>query len=74
MSAVAHTSAPSTRRNHQHRVATLLEEVAARRERLYALQAHGARPAGLRGLKVELAAVRDELASVVQASGRSVAH
>jgi len=51
-----------SRRAQQHRVAALLDEIAARRRRLYALKAWGARPAGLRTLKAELAAVRHELA------------
>ena len=52
------------RRTQQQRVAALLDEIAARRRRLYALKAYGARPAGLRALKTELTAVRDELAEV----------
>ena len=46
-------------------VAALLDDIASRRERLYLLQARGARPAGLRALKAELQAVKDELAAVV---------
>ena len=65
MSGFASTAPPiNVRRTQQQRVAALLEEIAARRRRLYALKAYGARPAGLRSLKAELAAVRDELAEV----------
>jgi len=53
----------------QRRVDELLDEIAARRRRLYALKAWGARPAGLRTLKGELAAVRDELAEVTDPVG-----
>lgn len=59
---------PDARRLQQHRVATLLDEIAARRRRLYALKAYGARPAGVRPLKAELAAVREELAEVTDAT------
>ena len=64
------STAPSlnVRRMQQHRVAALLDEIAARRRRLYALKASGARPAGLRPLKAELAAVRHELAEVTDAT------
>ena len=65
MSGFASTAPPiNVRRTQQQRVAALLEEIAARRRRLYALKAYGARPAGLRSLKAELTAVRDELAEV----------
>jgi hypothetical protein len=56
------------RRTQQRRVAALLDEIAGRRQRLYVLKAHGARPAGLRTLKAELTAVRDELAHVTNAA------
>jgi hypothetical protein len=59
---------PNARRMQQHRVAALLDEIAARRRRLYALKAYGARPAGLRPLKVELAAIRHELAEATDAA------
>ena len=65
------STAPSlnARRMQQHRVAARLDEIAARRRRLYALKAWGARPAGLRTLKTELAVVREELAEAT-ARGR----
>jgi hypothetical protein len=56
-------------RRHERRVAALLEELERRRQRLYVLQARGVRPAGLRDLKAELRAIRDELAAVVAAAG-----
>ena len=59
---------PDARRTQQHRVAALLDEIAARRPRLYALRAYGARPAGMRPLKAELAAIRQELAEVTDAA------
>ena len=65
MSVVAEKASSSARRRRQQRVAALLEEIRARRDRLYGLKAHGFRPAGLRPLKAELAAVRDELAEIV---------
>lgn len=58
----------SARRRQQHRVAALLDEIAMRRQRLYVLKAYGVRPAGARTIKTELAAVRDELAEVVDAT------
>jgi hypothetical protein len=62
---------PQARRHHQRRIATLLDELEERRRRLYILQARGVRPAGLRDLKAELRAVREELAAVVAAAGSS---
>jgi hypothetical protein len=62
---------PQARRHHQRRIATLLDELEQRRRRLYILQARGARPAGLRDLKAELRAVREELAAVIAAAGSS---
>ncbi len=64
--------APSrTRRDHQRRVAALLDELEQRRRRLYLLKARGARPAGLRDLKTDLRAVQDELAAALApAAGR----
>ena len=64
MSRLAETASMNVRRTQQRRVAALLDEIAARRQRLYVLKAYGARPAGLRTLKAELTAVRDELAEV----------
>ena len=61
-------SSLNVRRMQQHRVAALLDEIAARRRRQDALKAYGARPAGLRPLKAELAAIRHELAEVTDAA------
>jgi hypothetical protein len=66
MSLVAETASMNVRRRQQLRVAELLDDIAARRQRLYVLKAYGARPAGLRTLKAELRAVRDELAEVAK--------
>ena len=66
MATVAQEILPHTRREHQQHVAALLDELGERRRRLYALQAGGARPAGLRELKAELRAVRSELAAAVE--------
>jgi hypothetical protein len=76
MTFVAETTDMNARRRQQVRVDALLDEIAARRRRLYVLKAYGARPAGLRPLKAELRAVRDELADVArttheQAAGRA---
>jgi hypothetical protein len=68
MSRLADTASMNMRRTQQRRVAALLDEIAARRQRLYVLKAYGARPAGLRPLKAELTAVRDELAEVTNAA------
>jgi hypothetical protein len=59
-----------TRRRHQRRITRLLAELEQRRQRLYVLQARGARPAGLRDLKAELHELRDELAAAVDDAGR----
>jgi hypothetical protein len=72
MSLVAETTSMNVRRRQQLRVGALLDEIAARRQRLYVLKAYGARPAGLRTLKAELTAARDELAEVVDATTNSV--
>jgi len=58
--------------SHQRRIARLLDELEQRRQRIYLLQARGARPAGLRDLKAELHAVRDELAAAVDAASSPV--
>ena len=58
--------------SHQRRIARLLDELEQRRQRIYLLHARGARPAGLRDLKAELHAVRDELAAAVDAASSSV--
>ena len=68
MSCVAETASMNVRRTQQRRVAALLDEIAVRRQRLYVLKAYGVRRAGLRSLKSELRAVRDELAQVTNAS------
>ena len=60
------------RRSHQRRIAKLLDELEQRRQRIYLLQARGARPAGLRDLKAELHAVRDKLAAAVDAASSSL--
>jgi hypothetical protein len=57
------------RRTYQQTVAALLDELAARRQRLYVLQAGGATRAGLQDLKEELRALRAELASAVGGAG-----
>ena len=68
MSRLAETASMNVRRTQQRRVAALLDEIAARRQRLYVLKAYGVRRAGLRPLKAELTAVRDELAEVTNAA------
>lgn len=65
MASLAATDPISLRRNRQRRVTELLDEIAARRHRLYVLKAYGARPAGLRTLKAELTTIRSELADVI---------
>jgi hypothetical protein len=62
MSRLTETASMNVRRAQQRRVAALLDEIAARRQRLYVLKAYGVRAAGMRPLKAELTAVRDELA------------
>jgi len=71
MSVLAATDPMSVRRKRQRKVAELLDEIAARRHRLYVLKAYGVRPAGLRAPKAEFAAVRNELAEVVDAGRAS---
>jgi hypothetical protein len=71
MSTLAATDPMSVRRKRQRRVAELLDEIAARRHRLYVLKAYGVRPAGLRAPKAEFAAVRNELAEVVDTASAS---
>lgn len=53
------------RRSRQHEIASLLEELEERRRYLYRLKARGARPAGLRDLKDELAEAQGRLAQVL---------
>jgi hypothetical protein len=71
MTSLAATDPMSVRRKRQRRVAELLDEIAARRHRLYVLKAYGVRPAGLRAPKAEFAAVRNELAEVVDTAPAS---
>ena len=68
MSHLAETASMNVRHTQQRRVAALLDEIAARRQRLYVLKAYGVRRAGMRTLKAELTAVRDELAEVTSAA------
>jgi hypothetical protein len=53
------------RHNHQRRVEALLEEIDERRRRIHVMKAGGASAAGLRDLKAELGAIREELAAAV---------
>ena len=68
MSRLAETASVNVRHAQQRHVAALLDEIAARRRRLYVLKAYGVRKAGMRSLKDELTAVRDELAEVTNAA------
>ena len=70
MSHLAETASLNVRHTQQRRVAALLDEIAARRQRLYVLKAYGVRRAGMRTLKAELSEVRDELAEVTNAATR----
>src|SRR6185295_13622477 len=70
MSRLAETASLNVRHMQQRRVAALLDEIAARRQRLYVLKAYGVRRAGMRSLKAELSEVRDELAEVTNAATR----
>jgi hypothetical protein len=65
-------AASETRRAYQERVAWLLAEIDRRRQRLLVLQAYGVKAAGMRDLKAELQAVRDELAVVITAGSSRV--
>jgi hypothetical protein len=56
---------PAARRARQLEIASLLDELEERRRYLYRLKARGARPAGLRGLKDELAEAQGRLLEVV---------
>jgi hypothetical protein len=62
MAALAQAATLSPRHSYQHHVAALLDEIEQRRRRLLLLHANGVLPAGLRDLKAELQAVRNELA------------
>ena len=46
-------------------VAALLDQIEELRQRIYAAQANGVRPAGFRDLKDDLRGLREELARVV---------
>ena len=59
------TLAAPDRAVHQRRVAALLEDIERRRQHVYFLRAGGARVAGLRDLKAELHALKDELAAAI---------
>ena len=67
MTAVAQSVPLSPRRSYQRHVAALLDEIERRRRELLVRHANGALPAGLRDLKAELKAVREELASTLTA-------
>jgi len=54
-----------TRHRHQQHVAALLEEIEARRQQVYRLQAGGVSWAGMRDVKGELRSLRAELADAV---------
>ena len=72
---VAQPARTSPRLSYQRHVAALLDEIEQRRRRLLLLRTNGALPAGLRDLKTELQAVRDELAAtVLHDSASSAAH
>ena len=59
------TTTVSSRREHQLQVAALLDELEERRRHLYRLKAGGARMAGLRDLKSELAEAQMRLLDAV---------
>ena len=65
MAAVAQPLAAQTRREHQEYVAALLDRLEELRRRIRVRQAHGVRSAGLRDLKADLRAAREELAAAV---------
>ncbi|HET7647150.1 MAG TPA: hypothetical protein VFK17_01200 [Gaiellaceae bacterium] len=60
-------SPAAARRARQHRIASLLDELEERRRHLYRLKARGARPAGLRDLKAELAETQGRLRETLAA-------
>jgi len=62
MTAVAQSVTLTPRRSYQRHVAALLDEIERRRLQLLVLRANGTLPAGMRELKAELQAVREELA------------
>jgi hypothetical protein len=65
MTAVAPSLSLSPRRSYQRHVASLLDEIERRRRELLVRHANGALPAGLRDLKAELRATREELAATL---------
>jgi hypothetical protein len=71
VTAVAHAAELTLRGSYQRHVAALLEEIERRRLQLMLLHVKGALPAGLRDLKAELQAVRDELAATVTSPRRA---
>jgi transcription elongation GreA/GreB family factor len=62
------------RKNHQNRVAALLDEIEERRRELYLRKAAGVRAAGMRNLKSAYHAAQEELATVTAAAGSPPAH
>jgi hypothetical protein len=60
-------TAAARRRAHQRQIAALLEELEERRSHLYRLKARGARAAGLRDLKAELAEAQGRLQETLAA-------
>jgi hypothetical protein len=69
VTAVAQAATFGPRLSYQRHVAALLDEIERRRHQLLLLRANGALPAGLRDLKAELQAVRDELALAIRSGG-----
>jgi hypothetical protein len=55
----------SSRIQHQSTIDSLLAELDERRRQIYRLQAAGVQRAGMRGLKRDLQAVRDQLRDAV---------
>jgi hypothetical protein len=70
VTAVAHAVELIPRGSYQRHVAALLDEIERRRRQLMLMRANGALPAGLRDLKAELQAVRDELAATIRSPRR----
>jgi transcription elongation GreA/GreB family factor len=61
----------NNRKNHQTRVAALLDEIEERRHQLYVRKAAGVRAAGMRNLKSAYHSAQEELAAVTSAAGSS---
>jgi hypothetical protein len=59
------TATATGRQAHQQQVAALLDELEERRRHLYRLKAGGARPAGVRDLKLELEDAQHRLLDAV---------